>query len=132
LEDVGFAAVKSAWNVTWSFAINSRSQKQELANTFLAYLTSKDIDRIIGGFSGSPVRKSTYEKDAGKHKWYHTHLELILQYANPLPKMDNAGVKMAPLYEHIYEAFIGKQTVADALEEAEKKVLKLTVGEADK
>lgn len=132
LEDVGFAAVKSAWNVTWSFAINRRSEKQELANTLLAYLTSKDIDRIVGGYAGSPVRKSTYEKDAGKHNWYQTHLELILQYANPLPKMDNAGEKLAPLYEHVYEAFIGKQTVADALEEAEKKILKLTVGEADK
>jgi multiple sugar transport system substrate-binding protein len=132
LEDVGFATVKSAWNVTWSFAINRRSEKQELANTFLSYLTSKDIDRIVGGFAGAPVRKSTYEKDAGEHNWYHTHLELILQYAKPLPKMDNAGEKMAPLYEHVYEAFIGKQTVADALEEAEKKILKLTVGEADK
>lgn len=128
LEDVGFAAIKSAWNVTWSFAINRKSKKQELANTFLAYLTTKNIDRIIGGFAGAPVRKSTYKKDATKYNWYDTHLKLILHYAKPLPKMDNAGEKMAPLYENIYKAFTGKKTVADALEEAEKKVLQINHG----
>lgn len=124
LEDIGFAAIKSSWNVTWSFAVSSKSKKQELANTFLTYLTSKEVDRIIGGFAGAPVRKSTYEADSAKYNWYNTHLKL-LEYAKPLPMMDNAGVKMAPLYEHIYNAFTGKEDVVKALEEAENKVLQI-------
>jgi len=121
LSDVGFAAVHSAWNVTWSFAISSKSQRQDLANNFLAYLTSKEVDRIIGSFAGAPVRKSTYVADSAKYNWYDTHLQL-LDYAKPLPMMDYAGEKMEPLYEHIYHAFIGKQRVTEALAEAENKI----------
>lgn len=124
IQDVGFAAIETAWNVTWSFAISSKSQRQELANEFLSYLTSKSVDRIIGGYAGAPVRRSTYEADAEKYNWYGIHLKL-LEHAKPLPMMDNGGEKMAPLYEQVYQAFIGKENVARALEEAENQILEI-------
>lgn len=125
LEDVGFAAIKSSWNVTWSFGINATSEKQELSNQFLAYLSSKEIDQIIGGYAGSPVRRSTYEKDSDKYPWYRVHLQLIETYAKPLPSMENAGEKTGPLYQGIYEAFTGNKEVAEALDEAEEQISKI-------
>ncbi len=125
LEDVGFSAIKTSWNVTWSFGINAKSENQELANQFLAYVTSKNVDRIIGGYAGSPVRKSTYEKDSSQYPWYPVHLQLILKYAKPLPSMENAGEKTAPLYQAIHEAFTEKKSVAEALDEAEDKILQI-------
>lgn len=122
IDDIGFAALKTAWNVTWSFAISQRSANKELANEFLAYIASPSVDRIIGGYAGSPVRKSTYIEDSKTYSWYNTHLKLIEKYAKPLPMMDLAGEKTAPLYQYVYEAFIGQKEPAEALEDAEKKV----------
>lgn len=124
-EDVGFAAIQTAWNVTWSFAINQRSSNKMLANTFLAYLSSKEIDRIVGGYAGSPVRRSTYIADVEKYPWYKTHRQLIETYAKPLPQMLNAGDKLAPLYEEISRAFSGEISSLVALEEAEKRILEI-------
>lgn len=126
IQDVGFAAIKTAWNVTWSFAISNRSTNKTLANEFLAYLTSSEVDRIIGGYAGSPVRRSTYVTDSQKYNWYDVHLKIIEEYAKPLPMMDKAGEKTSPLYEQIYEAFICKKSVSDALMEAEDKVKRVS------
>lgn len=125
VHDVGFAAIKTAWNVTWSFAISNRSTNKELANQFLAYLTSANIDRVIGGYAGSPVRRTTYLTDSQKYNWYDVHLKLIEEYAKPLPMMDKAGEKTTPLYEQIYDAFTGEKSAADALKEAENRVLEI-------
>lgn len=124
-EDVGFAAVKTAWNVTWSFAIDKQSPNQKLANLFLAYLTSNEVDRVVGQYAGSPVRKQTYLNDYENYPWYLVHLELINNYAKPLPMMNNSNDKYGPLYEHIYHALVGEQTPEEALEQAEKKILKI-------
>ncbi|UII55509.1 extracellular solute-binding protein [Cytobacillus spongiae] len=124
-DDIGFAALNSAWNVTWSFAIHQQSAHHELANEFLSYITSKQIDRMIGSYAGSPVRKSTYSTDSSKFAWYKTHLQLIEHYAKPLPMMEAAGDRMAPLYEEISNAFSGKKSVESALNDAESKVLEI-------
>lgn len=128
IDDVGFAAIKTAWNVTWSFAICEKSQNKQLANEFLAYLTTPQVDRLVGSFAGSPVRKSTYVTDMDKFSWYNTHLMLIEQYAKPLPMMNQAGEIMAPLYEYIHAAFTGKLTIEEALQKAEEKVLQIQHG----
>lgn len=125
IDDIGFAALKTSWNVTWSFGINRCSDRQNEANEFLHYLTSKEVDRIVGAFAGSPVRRSTYEIDNKKYKWYPIHLEMIKELAYPLPKMDNAGEKLGVLYKVITEAFNARITINEALEEAEKEILAL-------
>jgi multiple sugar transport system substrate-binding protein len=125
LEDVGFAALKTSWNVTWSFGISSKSKNKELANKFLSYLTSKEVDRVVGSCAGSPVRRSTYLKDFGKHNWFDIHLKLIEKYAKPLPMMENTADKMAPLYNHLFKAFVEMENPEEALERAEKEILQI-------
>lgn len=126
--DVGFASLSTPWNVTWSFAVNSRSQKQEEANCFLSYLTSKEIDRAVGRHAGSPVRRTTYETDCEKYPWYSIHLEMISEYAKPLPKMIQAGLKLNKLYEQITLAFRNVKTADDALSDADAAIRKLNEG----
>ncbi|MEQ6390280.1 extracellular solute-binding protein [Bacillaceae bacterium S4-13-58] len=125
LDDVGFSALKTSWNVTWSFGINNLSKNKELSNEILSYLSSKEIDRIIGGIAGSPVRKSTYLVDSAKYNWYKIHLCLIEKYAKPLPMINNSGEKQAYIYEHLYNVFVGKETPEKALESAENSMLGL-------
>ena len=124
-EDVGFLALKTSWNVTWSFGINNLSDKKREAKEFLRYISSKNVDRVIGAYAGSPVRKSTYVTDMDKYKWYRMHLELIEKYAKPLPKINNAEEKFGVLYEALWKAFEGKITIKEALKTAEEKMLKL-------
>ncbi|CAM3955601.1 extracellular solute-binding protein [Mesobacillus zeae] len=126
-EDVGFSAIKTSWNVTWSFAISQKSKKKELANKFLSYLASSPIDQLVGTYSGAPVRESSYTTGEIQ-PWYPVLLESIRTYAKPLPMMENAGDKLAPLYEHIHKAFKGIETPAEALFEAEKEILKIARG----
>ncbi|MFT5872038.1 MAG: multiple sugar transport system substrate-binding protein [Clostridium sp.] len=125
VEDIGFAALKTSWNVTWSFAINNLSDKKAEANEFLKYITSKAADRVVGGYAGSPVRKSTYLADRNKYNWYDMHLELIEKYARPLPGLLKAGDKFGVLYDAIGKAFNSEITIVDCLEQAEDKINKI-------
>ena len=61
-------------------------------------------------------------------EWYPILQDSISGYAKPLPKMDDAGDRMAPLYTHIHQAFIGKESPAEALRAAEDEILKLMSG----
>lgn len=122
-EDVGFCALRTSWNVTWSFAINARSALTGEANDLLRHLSSKETDRLVGAWCGSPVRRSTYETDGGKHKWYSAHLKMIEEYARPLPQMDEAGARMGVLYRLLAEAFRGERSPEEALSQAEREIL---------
>lgn len=122
-EDIGFTALKTSWNVTWSFGISSLSNKKAEANKFLKYITSKEVDKVVGAYAGSPVRKSTYLEDKDKYNWYDIHLQLIEEYAHPLPSLSNAGAKFGVIYEALTKAFGGETTIKDALKEAEDKFI---------
>ncbi|GAA0724783.1 hypothetical protein GCM10008905_19220 [Clostridium malenominatum] len=124
-EDIGFAALKTSWNVTWSFGINAKSKNMDEANRFLRYITSKSVDRYVGGYAGSPVRKSTYLKDREVYNWYDIHLELIETYAKPLSKINNAGDKFGVLYDNLSKAFSNGMSPIEALKDAEERILKL-------
>lgn len=124
-EDVGFAALKTSWNVTWSFAINSKSNKKKIAEEFLMYLSSKEVDRVVGGYAGSPVRKSSYKKDMDKYPWYGVHLKLIEKYAKPLPSLVDSGRKLGYMYNCVDEVFNQRKDIEVALNEAESNILKM-------
>lgn len=124
-EDIGFAALKTSWNVTWSFAISSLSKNKDEANYFLRYITSKEVDRVIGGYAGSPVRKSTYLTDKNKYNWYDMHLNLIEKYAQSLPQLINAGEKLGVLYDKLSKSFDGEITIKQCLQQAEDEILML-------
>lgn len=127
-DDVGFATFRTPWNVTWSFAINSKSQKTQEANAFLASLSNKETDRVVGSYAGSPVRASSYEIDKDKYNWYSIHLEMIRDLAKPMPKMPNSGEKLGHLYEQLTEAFKNNKTARQALQDAETAISKIDKG----
>lgn len=122
-EDIGFATLKTAWNVTWSFAINAKSQKQREAEALLQYLASSEADRVVGAYAGSPVRRSTYDMDSTRCDWYSAHLNMIENCAQPLPALDNAGEVLGVLYDKISRAFQAELTVEEALQQAEAEIL---------
>lgn len=125
IEDVGFAAFKTAWNVTWSFGIPKSASDKEAAEKLLSYLGSSSVDRLVGGFAGSPVRKSTYELDRAVYPWYDIHLKLIEEYAKPLPSLNNFGAMAGHLYEQVYLAFTGEKTAEEALQAAQVAIEKV-------
>jgi multiple sugar transport system substrate-binding protein len=127
-EDVGFCVLRTAWNVTWGFAVNARSARKELANDLLGHLASREVDRLVGAWCGSPVRRSTYEADGGKYRWYAAHLDLIERYAKPLPQMKDAGARLDALYRALAAAFRDECSPGEALARAERDILDLMAG----
>lgn len=125
LEDIGFATLDKPWNVTWSFALNNNSKNKEDAVRFLAYLTSKDIDKLVGSYAGSPVRKSTYldETERSKCSWYDAHLEMVEKYAKPLPSLKGSGEILGILYEYISKAFNYELSAEETLRIAHEKIM---------
>lgn len=123
-EDIGFSTFDTAWNVTWSFAINKGTEFPEDANRLLAYLAGKKTDRIVGEYAGAPVRRSTYETDNDRYQWYPVLNNMISNCAEMLPKMENAGAKTGHLYEMLSQAFTNRMTAAEALDKAENAILK--------
>lgn len=125
LEDIGFATLDRPWNVTWSFALNNNSKNKEEAVRFLSYLTSKDIDKLVGSYAGSPVRKSTYldERERSKCSWYDAHLEMVEKYAKPLPSLKGSGEILGILYEYISKAFNHELSAEEALKTAHEKIM---------
>ncbi|MGO5051650.1 extracellular solute-binding protein [Lachnospiraceae bacterium LCP25S3_G4] len=123
-EELGFATLSTAWNVTWSFGINEKSREKKLANHFLKYLRSAEIDRIAGAHSGAPVRESNYIKGKEKYPWYECQLKM-LEHAVVLPDLEYAGEKNSFLYQEIANAFSGSKSAREAMGEAKRQIEKL-------
>ena len=123
-ENLGFSTFTTAWNVTWSFAISSKCQNQELANEFLEYLRSPENDALAGAVSGAPVRKSSYANGFNKYPWYRCQMKMISK-AKALPDIKLAGEKNAVLYEEIAAAFKGVKSSKDAMKSAAIRIRKL-------
>lgn len=121
-DDIGFSTFKTAWNVTWSFGLVNQTN-HPLSENLLQYLSSSEVDRIVGAYAGSPVRKSTYEKDLNRYPWYGMHLKLIEDYAQPLPSIKNAGNLLGIFYQRIYQAYVGEISVEAAANLIEVDVL---------
>ena len=120
-EDLGFARLTTSWNVTWSFAINNKSENKKTANEFLKFLRSSKIDEIAGRFSGAPVRENSYLSGQEKYQWYACQLEMI-KNAKSLPDLLNAGTKNSVFYDKIAQAFSAKLTPEDAMLQAYEKI----------
>ncbi len=120
-QDLGFATFDTSWNVTWSFAICSRSSEKELANEFLRFLRSPKIDAIAGSYSGCPVRKKSYLEEIDKYPWYPTQLKMF-EKAKSLPDLKDAGAKNSILYEEITKAFAGTKIPRQAMQDAKIRI----------
>lgn len=95
-DDLGFARLDESWNVTWSFGIPHNTHQTDKALNFMTYLVSPEVDRKIGGYSGNPVRRSTYILDDDKYPWYKTLLQM-LDGVKRLPNHPNLGAIMGDL-----------------------------------
>ncbi|GAA0178582.1 hypothetical protein SH2C18_16100 [Clostridium sediminicola] len=120
-EDIGFAALETSWNVTWSFGINKLCREQESAEQFLQYITSKNVDRKVGAYSGNPTRTSSFKIDGTVYKWYPA-LRKMIETAKQLPHLTNTGELIGIVTEEIVKAFVGKQSAETALYKASKKI----------
>jgi multiple sugar transport system substrate-binding protein len=122
-ENMGFATFEYPWNVTWSFGINKRSYKKKMAADLLFYLSSKEIDREVGLYAGSPLRKSSYNypEAATRYPWYNTQLTM-LNRSKPLPDIANSGELFGFLYQYVHRCFVGELNAAAALEKAEDAI----------
>lgn len=123
-DDIGFAALETSWNVTWSFGINKLCRDRESAEQFLEYITSKDIDRKVGAYCGNPTRTSSFITDAVAYRWYPA-LHKMIEKAKPLPHLSNTGELIEIVTEEIVKAFTGKQDAETALYEAYKKIIQI-------
>lgn len=126
-EDIGFSTFETSWNVTWSFGISQFADKN-LSEQLLHYLTSKEIDQIVGGYAGSPVRKSTYVIDLNTYPWYPMHLKLVETYAKPLPSIKQAGDLLGIFYHRIYQAYTDEISVVKAALHIEKDIITVLKG----
>ncbi len=124
-DDLGFATLSTAWNVTWSFAVSTKSGMKAEAEDFLKFLRSPEIDRLAGEKSGAPVRLSSYKAGADSHPWYDCQVRMF-ENAKPLLCRENAGDLNGVLYGEIAEAFAGRKTPQAAMKDAETKIKEMT------
>lgn len=125
IEDLGFATLTTAWNVTWSFAISARCNQKPWAQKLLKYLRSKEVDQKVGGISGAPVRAESYQKGCKIYPWYSAQLKMIT-HAKCLPNIAGAAEKNGILYEEIWRAFVGEQTAEESMRAVSKKIKKIS------
>ncbi len=123
-EDIEFASLETSWNTTWSFGINHLCKDQESAEKFLQYITSKEIDKVVGAYCGNPTRKSSFEEGQKEYRWYPV-LQKMLERAKPLPHLSNTGQLIGIVTEEIVKAFNGELNPQEALEQAYHKILGL-------
>lgn len=123
-EDLAFTTLSTAWNVTWSFAVNARSEKQETAGRLLRYLRSARIDKVAGAYSGAPVRQESYVLGQDEFPWYACQQQMI-ERAKPLPVMAQAADKHALFYAEIAQAFAGKKSPAAAMRAVAREISSL-------
>lgn len=127
VKELGFSTFDTAWNVTWSFGISKASKNKEKAMEFLAYLRSVPVDHLAGSYCGAPVRRSNYIDGLDEVPWYKVQLEMIEKHARPFMGILQAGDKNGILYEEIYQAFMGKKTAANAIQDAKSRIKALDV-----
>lgn len=123
-EELGFATFTTAWNVSWSFAINASCQRKNQANDLLNYLRSAKVDGLAGKGSGAPVRKGSYLDGMDQYPWYRCQLQMF-SHAKLLPDLLFAGDKNGVLYHQIALAFAGKKTAQEAMKDAMKEIQSL-------
>ncbi|MFW6271341.1 MAG: sugar ABC transporter substrate-binding protein, partial [Bacillota bacterium] len=118
-ESLAFAYLEKPWKTTWSFALNSLSKKKEIAEIFMQYITSKNVDRIVGAYCGNPTRLSSFKADQEKYRWYKIVLKMIRD-SEELPKLANLSELINICSKEFYAAFIGEISIKESLDNIEK------------
>jgi multiple sugar transport system substrate-binding protein len=126
-EDMGFAALSTSWNVTWAFGINHLCQDVYSAEDFLQYITSQEVDKVVGAYCGNPTRYSSFKAGQDTYRWYKV-LAKMLSNAKPLPHLSNMGVLIGIMTEAVNKAFNNEASPEKALQEAYDKIMSLGEG----
>ncbi|MDK2840307.1 MAG: multiple sugar transport system substrate-binding protein [Thermosipho sp. (in: thermotogales)] len=116
-EEIGFASLETSWNTTWSFGINHLCQDQLLAERFLQFITTKDVDKVVGAYCGNPTRKSSFEHGKEKYRWYPV-VQNMLERSKPLPHLPFTGQLIDITTKEIVKAFEHKISPQQALRNA--------------
>ncbi len=123
-DDIGFAALKESWNVTWSFGINNMTENNSLAIEVMKRLTVPKIDREVGKICGNPTRLSNFEADKDIYSWYPLAKEMITT-ARPIPSFpllaDFIGIMTEALDGIVHQ----DMPIDKTLEKAQDKMMQL-------
>lgn len=122
--DIGFASLETSWNTSWSFGINHLCKKQEAAEKFLQYISSKEIDKAVGAYCGNPTRKSSFLAGQQEYSWYPVVYNM-LERVKPLPHLSNTGQLIAIMTDEIVKAFNSEITAKKALQQAYQQIINL-------
>ncbi len=113
----------------WHWAIPHNAQHKDAAWTFIAWLTSKEVDKQRVILGGAPIRTSVmqdpvvWEKGFGR-PYYETVLQ-ILENAEPLARGPSAEEIIQEVGTELNAAVAGEKTVEQALKDAADKVRKI-------
>lgn len=124
--DIGFASLETSWNTSWSFGINHLCKKQEAAEEFLQYISSKEIDKAVGDYCGNPTRRSSFLAGQQEYRWYPVVYNM-LKRTKPLPHLSNTGQLIAIMTNEIVKAFNNDITAKEALQQAYQQIVNLDI-----
>lgn len=106
------------WNVVWSFGVLRQAPDTAAAFELLHYLSSPEVDRMVGRYAGSPVRSSTYRRDATV-PWYPAQ-EAMLDRCRRLQPHPEMNAVLGALTPELAAAFAGTRTAEDSLARADE------------
>lgn len=110
------------WNVTWSFAINHKSEQEEEALLVMKALASKTIDQKVGAFCGNPTRTSNFIEGQSIYRWYKTAYEMITN-SYPLPQFPQLPEAIGIFSEELVQAVMKNKSNIEALNDAQTRIM---------
>ncbi len=121
------AVFTTPWNATWGAAIPTNLQNPVQRNALkgLLRLNQPSMDGRVLTAAGSPIRSTTYTKQAMKQYPWLAAQRVMLDRAVMLPKLPQIGAVLGTFYDNVYQAFRGKKPAEIALADTEAAVLKV-------
>ena len=120
--EFGFSVLTTGWNTVWSFGINRRSDAVPQCRQLLRYLSSTAVDQRVSTGSGTPLHMGFY--DPPVYPWCEAQRHMT-ELARPLPYISRAGEKNAVFYGLIAQAFAGRISPKEAMQQAEEQLRSL-------
>ena len=105
------------WNVVWSFGLLAGATDPAAAFELLRFLSSPEIDRLVGRYAGSPVRRSTYRDEAETVPWYPAQ-EAMLDRCERLPRHPKMNAILPVVTAALAKVFAGDGEAARELRAA--------------
>jgi multiple sugar transport system substrate-binding protein len=120
-ETIAFSVLKKPWNVTWSFGLNHKSQKQDLAVAVMQLLTIKEIDREVGRICGNPTRYANFDEDRKHYSWY-TQVQHMIENYVPLSSFPQLPEAIEIVTRALTDILEDKVTVEQGLSSADQEL----------